>query len=90
MPNPTPERLEELARDEHKRCFTYCGDDLCNCPARDLHMTLDFITPALGVLSTMCDAAGLNLGKAKADEMHTAGLRASQAGAKPETETGHA
>lgn len=20
--------------DEDKRCFTYCGDDRCNCPAR--------------------------------------------------------
>ena len=58
--------------DAERRCFTYCGPELCNCPARDAYGVLGFIAPALPVLETMCSKAGLSLGAAKAAEMDAA------------------
>jgi hypothetical protein len=68
-----PDTIAAVAgSDEHKRCFTYCGDDLCDCPAREAHSILGFIAPALPVLATMCGKAGLRGGAAKAEEMNFA------------------
>jgi hypothetical protein len=55
-----------------KHCFTYCGDDKCDCPAKGFSQTLAFIAPALPVLSSLCRGAGLKRGAAKADEMDAA------------------
>lgn len=60
---------------EGKRCFTYCGPDRCDCPAREAENLLDYVAPALPVLETMCRKAGLSLGAKKAAEMRDA-LRA--------------
>lgn len=67
---PPAELLKLAERDEHKRCFTYCGPDKCNCPAREAFSALSFVAPALPVLETMCSKAGLTSGAAKAAEMN--------------------
>lgn len=55
-----------------KHCFTYCGDDRCTCPAKDAYGLLGWVGGALPVLETMCSAAGLGAGAAKAAEMSAA------------------
>jgi hypothetical protein len=37
--------------DRHKKCFAYCGDDRCNCPARNAFGLLGRASTALPVLS---------------------------------------
>lgn len=64
-----------MAPDDGKRCFTYCGDDRCNCPAREAHSILDGCALALPVLATMCRKIGCTTAAAKADEM-LAGVKA--------------
>jgi hypothetical protein len=56
-------------QDDQKRCFTYCGPDLCNCAAGQMFDCLTFIAPALPVLATVCGKAGWAAGQAKAEEM---------------------
>ena len=55
-----------------KHCFTYCGDDRCTCPARDLHGVLTHVRPALPLLETMLSKVGLNRGAEVAREMKEA------------------
>lgn len=62
-------RIAAQDADDGKRCFTYCGDDACNCSARNV---LEFIAPALPVLESVCRKIGLDAGERKAAEMSLA------------------
>jgi|SRR6478735_2959838 len=79
-----PEALiADAVGDQHKRCFTYCGDEICDCPANAAFRSLRFVEPALPVLSNMCRTVGLVGGQEKADEMladvrNVLGLSAAQ------------
>lgn len=55
--------------DRHKKCFAYCGDDRCNCPARNAYGLLGRVSTALPVLSTMLRKIGANGGADLATEM---------------------
>src|SRR3546814_19405001 len=55
--------------DRHKKCFAYCGDDRCNCPARNAYGLLGRVSTALPVLSTMLRKIGATGGPALATEI---------------------
>lgn len=55
--------------DRHKKCFAYCGDDRCNCPARNAYGLLGRVSTALPVLSTMLRKIGAERGADLATEM---------------------
>lgn len=55
--------------DRHKRCFAYCGDDRCNCPARNAFGLLGRVSTALPVLSTMLRKIGADGGADVAEQM---------------------
>lgn len=65
--------------DRHKRCFAYCGDDRCTCPANRAYGLLGRVSTALPVLSTMLRKIGADGGADLATEMHdeVAALRAT-------------
>jgi 3-deoxy-D-manno-octulosonate 8-phosphate phosphatase KdsC-like HAD superfamily phosphatase len=54
----------------HKHCFAYCGDDRCDCPAREAFGLLGRVSTALPVLSTMLHKIGATGGARLASEMH--------------------
>lgn len=60
-----------------KHCFTYCGDDRCDCPAREAYGLLEWVGGSLPVLETMCRTIGLNAGADKAAEMRTSIVKAT-------------
>lgn len=72
--------------DDGRRCFTYCGDDRCTCPAREPFQLLGRVSTAFPVLETMCRKIGADKGAAVAAEMRDdiAALRAQSTG-----ENGH-
>lgn len=55
--------------DQHKKCFAYCGDDRCNCPARNAYGLLGRVSTALPVLSTMLRKIGADRGADLARDM---------------------
>lgn len=55
--------------DAHKHCFAYCGDDRCDCPAREAFELLGRVSTALPVLGTMLHKIGANGGARLATEM---------------------
>lgn len=57
--------------DRHKKCFAYCGDDRCNCPARNAFGLLGRVSTALPVLETMLRKIGAEGGANVAAEMHS-------------------
>jgi hypothetical protein len=70
--------------DRHKKCFAYCGDDRCNCPARNAFGLLGRASTALPVLSAMLRKIGANGGADLATEMH-AEIEAASKSATPNT-----
>ncbi|WP_260581137.1 hypothetical protein [Sphingopyxis sp. PET50] len=74
--------------DRHKKCFAYCGDDRCNCPARNAYGLLGRVSTALPVLSTMLRKIGANGGADLATEMQAEVEAASKPASHPSQITG--